>query len=251
MKKTIDLSIIIPTLNEEHYIGKLLDSIAIQTVKPKEVIVIDAQSPDGTIKEIKKRQKNISKLYYFQIPKYTVARQRNLGVTKTNAENILFLDADMILFQKDSLEVLYKEALEKKADFAIPTIKPADSTKMVDYFLYILHNGIPKTFKPFKALATTQCLFVTRKIFLQNSGFDEEIKVGEDFEFVSRMRKSGGQFVILKDPVIYNSVRRLEKDGRIRFLALLLMSLIFILIIGYKKNPIQQKYDFGNHPKMG
>lgn len=40
------LSIIIPTLNEEKYIGKLLDCLANQTYKGFEVIVVDGKSGD-------------------------------------------------------------------------------------------------------------------------------------------------------------------------------------------------------------
>jgi glycosyltransferase involved in cell wall biosynthesis len=249
MKSQIDLAVIIPTLNEEFYIGKLLDSIKVQSVSPKEVVVVDAKSPDGTIKEIKKRQKTFPILKYYQIPKYTIARQRNFGVKKTKSKNLLFIDADMKFDDKEALENLYEESLEKNADFAIPQIKPL-SPKKLDSFLYILHNGIPKTFKEVKPLATTQCLFVKRNIFLKAGMFDEEIKVGEDFELVSRLQKLHGKFVILEKSTIYSSVRRLEKDGRLRFVALLGVSLMFVLFLGYRKNPIHKKYDFGKHPKV-
>ncbi len=63
-KIIIDLAIIIPTLNEEHFIGRLLDSIISQSVMPKELVIVDAYSKDKTIAEIKKRQK---KLYHFNL----------------------------------------------------------------------------------------------------------------------------------------------------------------------------------------
>ena len=43
------LSIIIPTLNEEDYLPKLLDSITNQTFKDYEIIIADAGSKDETI----------------------------------------------------------------------------------------------------------------------------------------------------------------------------------------------------------
>jgi glycosyltransferase involved in cell wall biosynthesis len=248
-KTILDLAIIIPTLNEEHYIGQLLDSIVSQTVLPKEIVVVDANSQDKTILEIEKRQKQaLSQLKYYQIPKYTISRQRNLGVKKTTAQNLLFLDADMVFYQTDSLIKFYEEIQKKKAGFAIPKILPI-SQKKRDLFLYSLHNGIPKLFKPFKPLATTQCLFVKRDLFNQVGGFDEEIKVAEDFEFISRLQKANGKFVILKKTVVYNSVRRLDKDGRLKYVGLLGISLLFILLLGYRKNPIHKKYELGNHPQ--
>ena len=50
-KAVVDLAIIIPTLNEEHFIGRLLDSLIKQTVRPKELVVVDAFSKDKTIEE--------------------------------------------------------------------------------------------------------------------------------------------------------------------------------------------------------
>ena len=40
----MSLSIIIPTLNEEKYIGKLLDCLSRQSFKDFEVIVVDGKS---------------------------------------------------------------------------------------------------------------------------------------------------------------------------------------------------------------
>ncbi|MEX1995500.1 MAG: glycosyltransferase family 2 protein [Candidatus Saccharimonadales bacterium] len=45
-KKALTLSIVIPVYNEEDYIGRCLDAIAAQSVKPDEVIVIDNNSTD-------------------------------------------------------------------------------------------------------------------------------------------------------------------------------------------------------------
>lgn len=48
--KTLTLSIVIPVYNEENYLPACLDSIAGQTVIPKEVIVVDNNSSDQTAK---------------------------------------------------------------------------------------------------------------------------------------------------------------------------------------------------------
>lgn len=50
MSKSLTLTIVIPVYNEEGYLKACLDSIAIQTVKPDEVIVVDNNSTDKTVK---------------------------------------------------------------------------------------------------------------------------------------------------------------------------------------------------------
>lgn len=47
--KQLTLSIIIPAYNEEHYLKSCLDSIASQTDKPDEVIMVDNNSTDATV----------------------------------------------------------------------------------------------------------------------------------------------------------------------------------------------------------
>lgn len=53
-QKAYALSLIIPAYNEEDYIGVCLQSIAEQTEKPLEVIVVDNNSTDGTVEIAKK-----------------------------------------------------------------------------------------------------------------------------------------------------------------------------------------------------
>lgn len=48
MKKALTLSIVIPVYNEANHLKLCLETIAAQTVKPDEVIVVDNNSTDGT-----------------------------------------------------------------------------------------------------------------------------------------------------------------------------------------------------------
>lgn len=246
MKQTIDLAIIIPTLNEEHYIGRLLDSIANQTVLPKEVVVIDAESPDGTVKEIKKRQKVLAQLQYFQIPKSTVSRQRNLGVQKTKSKHLLFLDADMVMLENETIDKYYQEVEEKKPDIAAAVNLP-DTKNIFDKMFFYGMDTSYKALKPIWPMAQGMNMYMNRKSYEKFGGFDEEIPVGEDHELVQRIIKKKGNFIFLKKPKLYTSVRRIKKVGRIRFVIMMIVSLLIVIAVGYKKNPIAKKYELGKH----
>lgn len=50
MKKTLTLSLVIPAYNEEEQIAACLESVAAQTVMPSEVIVVDNNSIDNTVR---------------------------------------------------------------------------------------------------------------------------------------------------------------------------------------------------------
>ncbi|MBI5357505.1 glycosyltransferase family 2 protein [Candidatus Saccharibacteria bacterium] len=53
-QKPLTLSIIIPVYNEENYLSACLDSIAAQSVKPLEVIVVDNNSTDSSMRIAKR-----------------------------------------------------------------------------------------------------------------------------------------------------------------------------------------------------
>lgn len=246
MNKFLDLAIIIPTLNEEHYIGKLLDSIISQNIQPQEIVIVDAFSQDQTIEQIKKRQALLPQLKYFQIPKHTISKQRNYGVEKTKSDHLLFLDADMVLKHPDTLEKYYSEILQFKPDIATVDSHP-DSQKHLDKGYFIGMYTVFKIMRPLWPIATGQNLYVKRAVFEKVKGFDPEVRTGEDMELLQRIIKNGGKFIVFKKPKLYTSVRRMEKEGRLKFTIKMVKALYFVQRYGFRKNPVE--YEFGNHIK--
>ena len=66
---------------------------------------------------------------------------------------------------------------------------------------------------------TGACIFVRNDVFKKIRGFDEKIVIAEDHDILNRGKKYG--FSLLSKP-IYTSVRRMEKNGRIRTMLTLL-----------------------------
>lgn len=243
-KRLIDLAIVIPTLNEENYIGRLLDSIANQTVLPKEIVIVDAFSKDKTEVEVKKYQKKLPRLQFYQIPKKTISRQRNFGAKKTLASHILFLDADTVLVDQDTLEKYFQEVDEKDPGLALAANYPL-SGHWKDKVLFQAANLGTKAMRDFYPLAVAINLYIKRDIFERLGGFDEKIKLGEDCELVQRYAKAGFKYLVLEKPRVFTSVRRLRKEGRIRYVIQTINSIIGTEIYGYRKNPVAKKYEFG------
>ncbi len=112
LKDSPKLSVLIPARNEEGILGRLLDSLNRQVVKPDEVIVIDDQSEDATAE-------------LAMTAGCTVIRSKELpegwagkswacwqGARKANGDLFLFLDADTFL-KPDGLSRIISAYIEK------------------------------------------------------------------------------------------------------------------------------------------
>ena len=62
----IKVSVIVPVYNVEKYLGKCLDSLAKQTLKEIEIIVVNDESPDNSQKIIDKYSKKYPTIHGYQ-----------------------------------------------------------------------------------------------------------------------------------------------------------------------------------------
>lgn len=87
------ITVIIPAYNEERYLVACLDSVAAQTVKPYQVIVVDNNSIDRTV--------SIATSYSFVTilhePRQGIVFARNTGFNAATGDIIARTDADVIL----------------------------------------------------------------------------------------------------------------------------------------------------------
>ncbi|MCX8194085.1 MAG: glycosyltransferase [Candidatus Pacearchaeota archaeon] len=208
MKKELELSIIIPTLNEEKYLPKLLRSLKTNLKNINvEIIIVDAHSKDKTLALAKKS--GIKNLRIF-ITKKGAAYQRNYGAKKAKAPLLLFLDADVVL-PKDFLKKTLEEIKKRKLDVAACYCKP-DKKKFFEICAFGLANIWMRIFEKIKPFGQS-CYFVEKKLFEKLKGFDTSLSFGEDSELLERAKKSGAKFRVLNEKFIL-STRDFEKYGR-------------------------------------
>jgi len=236
---TLPISIIIPTLNEEKTLPKLLKSIEKQTMQPKEVIVADAFSKDKT-------RAIAEKFHCLVVNGGLPGKGRNNGAKMATQNMLLFLDADVIL-PPGFLEKTLSEMIEKNLDIATCFVKP-QSTNSRDKLIAALWNyyfSITKTVYPH---ACGFCIFIKRSIHKDIKGFDQTILVGEDIEYIQRASKVG-TFGYLKSQKIPISLRRLDKYGRMKSLLKYIGIELHTMFIGKIRKDIFD-YEFGKHHEL-
>ncbi|KKU44374.1 MAG: Glycosyl transferase 2 family protein [Parcubacteria group bacterium GW2011_GWA2_46_7] len=235
----VKFSICIPVLNEEHYIGILLEALSRQTYKNFEVVIADGNSEDKTIEIVKSFKTRLS-ITVIRTTVRGVSHERNLAAHNSKEEHLLFLDADTKI-NDDFLEQLVFCLLEHPVDTATCWNKPL-SKNLVDKIAFNAYNSLFLS----KAVTGT-CIYSKRSVFKKIGGFNETMQYGEDNEIINRARKSGYSFTVFKKPIVFFSTRRMEKEGRLKFYARAIFWGGCAYIFGRGPKKARIKYEFGKH----
>ncbi len=226
------LSIIIPALNEEKYLPELLKGLKEQKFKDYEIIIADGGSVDRTAE--------IAKEFGCKVVKGGLpAKGRNNGAEVAKGDLFLFMDADNKIGYETFLQDLINEFKRRKLKVASFPIYP-NGTRF-DKFAYWVYNMWVKISQNFLPHATNSIL-VTKEIHKKIGGFDEEIKLAEDHDYVRRAKKYG-RFGFIEIKPILTSSRRFEKKGRIKTYLKYILAGIWMLFFGPIKSDIF-KYRF-------
>ncbi len=193
MENTLKVSVIIPTYNRAHLIGRAIESVLNQTFHDFELIVIDDGSIDDTYEVIKEFQKKDNRIIYLKHDKNKGASAaRNSGINVSRGEYISFVDSDdewlpekleietKILDHDKNLIICstgYKFINEKNGE-TIGTSKIQKKIVSGEIILRAICN-------------TTINFTVVRKKAIEIGGFDEKLPSREDWDFWIRITSLG------------------------------------------------------------
>ena len=199
------VSVIIPVLNEEGFIGRCLQSLAQQDYPREltEIIVLDGGSTDGTEYETEKTAESADLTVFFAPnPKRTTAAGRNLGLTLAHGDVIIHLDGHTRVtanFISANVGVLQKSGADA-AGGPIETrghgvvgraiaLAMSSSFGIGDTAFRHVDAGLQDADSvPFGAYR--------REVYERVGNYDETMNRGEDDEFNYRLRSAGGRIVL-------------------------------------------------------
>ncbi|MGC8586780.1 MAG: glycosyltransferase [Candidatus Micrarchaeia archaeon] len=202
-----EISIIIPSYNEEAYIGETLESIRRQPFKDYEIIVVDKNSEDNTEKIARKYAKVIKE------SKPGIALARNVGAKHAKGKILLYIDADTSVSR--STLASYSAAMKDKQ--IIAATGPIYPREKVSWFVNLGYKVVSVLFVRLSIIFGRPSLvgsnFAIRKdIFEKAGGFNEKFMTYEDWDLSHRIKKFG-KISYLSDAVVYTSARRIHEWG--------------------------------------
>ncbi len=187
------VSLIIPVYNVEKYIRQCLQSVADQTFKDVEVIIIDNNSPDNSAEIINEFTEKYPNFKTYKRIGGGLGGARNEGIKHASGEYLVFLDSDDYI-KPNAIEELVKAAEENFADMAgcltdlVDTdgtlIKPG-FTKDMDYIIDAKKDGSKKMLQVVGDMACAWRKIIRRTIIQDNNIFFPENVSYEDVAFIS------------------------------------------------------------------
>lgn len=212
MKKTLAFSLVIPAYNEEEQIRACLQSVARQRIMPDEVIVVDNNSSDNTVKIAQK----FPFVKIIREPRQGLRFARNTGIAAAKGALIGRIDADTRLtpnWTARALELFKNEEIMAATGPCYYHDMPGKSIGLV--FDSAIRRGLFK-------LDTSPVLFGSNMIFRAEAwqailpGLCDEGEFFEDIDITVHMRAHDHKIIFDKKLVIGVSSRRLE-DGPVAF----------------------------------
>lgn len=203
-------SVIIPAFNEAANIGPLIGYLHAQlTAIPHEIIVADAESPDGT-GELALAAGGL----VVSCPEKSRARQMNRGAAAATGDVLYFLHADT--FPPAGFGDIILKALERGTDCGCFRLGFD-----IDHW-FLKANCYFTRFNIRYFRWGDQSLFIRREIFDETGGFRNELRVMEDQEYMIRLLKAY-RFAVLPYRVT-TSARKYLENGVIK------LQLVFTLL---------------------
>jgi glycosyltransferase involved in cell wall biosynthesis len=230
-----ELSIVIPTLNEEHYLPNLLEDLNLQKYRDFEVIVSDGNSDDQTAELARIKG---CKVVVSEIRSEFV--QRNEGAKVASGKFLLFLDADNRLYSENFISNVVEEF--RSNDLAVASfILKYDSTKLKYKMASMLYN-ITSFLGQYIYPITMTGILTTKELHDVVGGFEQH-RLGGDHAY-SRRLIDHGKYMRIKSAVLYTSVRRFEREGLVKVHMKWIKTAIY-RIFGVKDDVVE--YEFGDY----
>jgi len=241
------LSIIIITLNEEKNLPKLMDCLRKQTFQDFEIIIVDSNSQDKTQCVAECNSKYFKEFKFHKMKNRGASLGRNTGAKLAKYEKILFLDAD-VQFKENFLKKLTYLSNKKQAKIASVYIKLNKFNLLHSVGYYLTNLGFFAT-QFFSPTAVGACILSSKTIHKKINGFDEEIYLCEDCDYVKRASKLS-KFRMLPMTFYFDN-RRMEFEGSFKTFNKYLKANFTRFIFGQelKKVNCNIEYKFGHYEK--
>lgn len=193
------LAVLIPAYNEEAVITKSITAMLLSPLRKFEIIVIDDGSSDDTAGVVRREFASTSRVKVFKKPNGGKAAALNFGLTKTDAEIVVALDADTV-FLPDALGHLLPHFADPQVGAVAGATKVGNTINLITCFQaleYVTSQNLDR-----RALELANSITVVpgaigawrRSAVLEAGGYSTDT-LAEDADLTIRLERNGWKVV--------------------------------------------------------
>jgi len=197
------ISVIIPSYNRAHVLGRAIQSVLDQTLPALEIIVVDDGSNDSTPVLM---QQQFPQCRYIKQPNSGVSAARNTGIEVATGDWLAFLDSDdewlagkleaqrQLLQQHPNIKICHTEEIWIRNGKRVNQMK-----KHAKSGGHIFRNCLPL------CVISPSSVIIHRDLFDEVGNFDEELPACEDYDLWLR--------ICAQHPVAFVEQPQIKKYG--------------------------------------
>ncbi len=196
------VAVVITVKNDPLGIGVTLSSLAAQSRKPDEVVIVDGGSIDETRRVIDQYQAEFDQFLVMDAPGANIARGRNIGTAVTKSEIIASTDSGCRA-NHDWLENLVQPFETRKGTDFVAGFYQVESHGLFEQVVGLttmrgqLEEIDEKGFNP-----SARSVAFTKELWIRCAGWPDWINYSEDTLFDHKVRSLGVGWYLAKDAIV-------------------------------------------------
>lgn len=207
------VSVIVPVRDGEATIVECLDSLASQTKRPDEIIVVENGSRDETVFLVKQwivAHSDLHTLLVMESQKGPSAA-RNRGMKVAKGDLLAFLDADCVA-PSDWLQRISQEMRQGVGAVGgpyrnHPSVSPLEKYAAMSWFFGNGHEVLSLSNPFVSRFLLGGNMALLRRYLEEAGGFDERLRAGEDLELSFRLKKGGVRMKSISHLAVTHKIR--------------------------------------------
>lgn len=187
MADTTDITIVIPVHNRAEIVGRTLDSIEAQTLRPLRVVLVDNASTDGSLGVLRERAARAPEgleMLVTEEPEPGAAAARNRGLAEVRSEWTLFFDSDDIMAPDHCMRALQCAA---DADIVGWNVRYTDTLGHTSVKPFAVRDAQYRSLM--HGTMATQRYMARTELFRKAGGWDGSVLYWDDIELGARLLK--------------------------------------------------------------
>lgn len=204
-------SIIIPFYGKCSVLAETLNSLKNQTEIDFEIILVDDESPEPADKLIL-NYCDFLQINYIRINNKGRAEARNIGSQNARAEMLIFLDSDIIV-EPDWFSIIKAYILKSPHSILVGNgnRNPIGANNSFSKYLLVIEKKWSILFEETQPISLNNFKFsachlvISKDVFKNEGGFNNNLTDGEDFELGFRILTKGYKVDYIKNAVVWHN----------------------------------------------